>query len=143
MEVYLDETPWTVPEIRRQYHHVPLRAHCLATDSVSRNFLIGQKGCPQTQVRQVIAVSSWLVSLNQKGCLQTQVRQVIGVSSWLVSLNQKGCPQTQVRWVIGVSSWLVDRRLWPVSRLQFMALHRKSAATRNNTGKIQYCRVNQ
>ena len=41
MEVYPDETPWTVTEISRWYHRAPLRAHCSATDSVRRNFLIG------------------------------------------------------------------------------------------------------
>ena len=40
MEVYPDETPWTVPEIRQWYHSAPLRTHCSATDSVRRIFLI-------------------------------------------------------------------------------------------------------
>ena len=33
MEVYPDEMPWTVQEIRRLYHRAELRAHCSATDS--------------------------------------------------------------------------------------------------------------
>ena len=40
MEVYPDETPWTVSEIRLEYYRAPLRAHCSATDSVRRIFLI-------------------------------------------------------------------------------------------------------
>ena len=40
-EVYPEGMPWTVQEIRREYHRAPLRAHCSATDSVRRKFLIG------------------------------------------------------------------------------------------------------
>ena len=41
IEVYPDETSWTVAAIRWEYHRAPLRAHCSATDSERRKFLIG------------------------------------------------------------------------------------------------------